>query len=392
MSGRIQVLFVGHRSEHTETLAAYLGGQPWFAVRRAWSIAGDRPEWSAAADGQADIVVLSLSENWQGSFDTMPALGSDLLVVGPGSDTAAIRAAMKSGARDFLSCPVSEEELSQALRQIGGDRRNQGREGRANDMVAVIGARGGAGASFIATSLAHIMTVNDQQHVALVDMDLQFGTQTLNLEMEVEHGLSEVLRMTKRLDAVALPGYMTRHDSGLCLLAELEDNLVLPGEIVDEDLDRLFDLLKIGFDYTIVDLPRQIDVVFSSVMGKAGHILLTMEQSVAHVRDIKRLLGILTREFAVPTEQITVLVNRYSDKSSISLEAISETIDHERLVSLPNDYRRAMGAVDSAKPIYSYAPGVPLTRALIDLSRRLRGEQVPQVPFLERMFGKLKAG
>ena len=166
---------------------------------------------------------------------------------------------------------------------------------------------------------------------------------------------------------------MTQHHSGLHLLPSMSENLGLPWEIPEASLTRVLELACQNYQHVIVDLPRQLDPLTSSVIEHADTILLVMQQSLTHLRDAKRLLQLFTNELGVAQEATEILVNRYSEKNPISLHDIRQTLKRDELVTIPNDYRRVSESVNAGEPLYENARGAAVTRTLQRLAQRLAG-------------------
>jgi len=279
--------------------------------------------------------------------------------------------------------PVPRVELIQAVRSIG---RERGPEQAAaspvamGGLIAVINAKGGSGASCIATNLAHIAATRDKAPVALLDMDLQFGALPLMLDLEPRNSLLEALGVAGQLDRMALMGYMTKHDSGVHVLSAMSDQLPLPWEVPTESVLKLLGVARQSYGRVVVDLPRQIDPLTSTALTQATHVVVVMQQSLAHIRDAKRMLRIITSNLGVPRDSVMVAVNRYNERDAVKLSDIQETVKPPALVVLPNDFRAVTESLNSGVPLMQYDDHAPITRALQDLLRRLEGGEATETP------------
>ena len=391
MIKKAEILLTGKKSKEAGAIESFLHDQPWFDIASEFGdVEASLSRLKHSDRKTPDIVVIFLGENWQDELKAAADANNgnfDLIVMGPPDNAQIMRQAMKIGARDYMSRKVSHEELVETLREISRNRSNL------KSVISVLNSKGGSGASFVAANLAHIMAARDKLNVALFDFDYQFGNQALNFNLEIEKGLSELLADVRSIDAVALKGYMVKHASGLYLLGDKLDPVTLPQDIRIDALDRVTDLLAQAFDQVIIDLPRQIDQLFLSVVSRSNRVILVMQQTLPHIMDTKRLLNILRYEFDVPREKITVLLNRYNEKSTLSIEKIEEAIGHSPLVLIPNDYKRVATVMDTATPLYEYAPTAPLTKALGALAFQLAGgEEDKSKPFFKRAFPSLFGG
>src|SRR6201991_4385137 len=106
--------------------------------------------------------------------------GTVVIASGQVNDVRLYRDLVASGIHDYLLKPLNPDALREAfahaqltlsapkLAELGTE--------RPHCAVAVIGTRGGSGASTIATSLAWLMSDKHTRSTALLDLDVHFGT------------------------------------------------------------------------------------------------------------------------------------------------------------------------------------------------------------------------
>ncbi len=320
-----------------------------------------------------DLLILLLDDQTVPALNQLTALPSSvrpaLLVIAPDNDNQQMRLAMQAGARDFFTSPVDSQELQKSLNQIIFDlRRGRSKQGM---LTTVINAKGGSGGSFIACNLAHIAATLSDSSVVLIDFDLQFGTQSLNLDIKPQHTIVEALHDVVQLDFDAIDGYMAPHKSGLRLLSTMHEQLVLPGEIPVESLDQLLTLTISNYDRVFIDLPRQIDPLSATILERSDQIVIIVQQSLAHMRDAKRLTKILKSEFNIAEKNILIVVNRYDANRGLDLKDIQATIECSALYKIPNDYDKVAQSTNLGIPLYEYARNSAITKALISLAESL---------------------
>ena len=324
-----------------------------------------------------DVLIYVSSELWA---EELAALGArppserpPTLVVGPAGDFTQFRMAMQAGARDFFTLPVSQEDLASALERISRDLKTETNRKTAK-LTVVINAKGGSGASVVATNIAHINALESERRTLLVDLDLQFGALPVYLNLAPNNGLFQALHDVDKLDSLAIEGLVLKHPGGLRVLATSPDELVMPQEVPGSRVAALFELLAESYDEIIVDMPRQIDPVTSLVIQHADRIVVMMEASLAHVRDAKRLLQILHQVLGVPDDRIKVVINRYDKNGSLQKSDIKNTLEQQDVMTLPSDFRRVNESVNLGSPLYDMARGAPITKRLLGLSRALTNQ------------------
>ena len=327
-----------------------------------------------------DALVLLVSENWRaelGALMERPVTERPpLLVVGHGGNVDLIRDAMRAGARDFFTPPVAETEVARFMEQLTRDKLAESARHAAR-LTAVINAKGGSGASMVAANLAHIRASTSEGRTALVDMDVQFGALPLYFNLTPRNGLVRALELVDSLDVVALEGYVQPHQSGLDLLAAAPDEIVSVAEVPESRVELLLQVMGQAYDDIVVDLPRWIGGSTATVLEHADRIAIVLEQSVAHLRDAKRLMSILRQEIHVSGSRVTLVVNRYSKSNAVGLKDIREALPHQEIVTLSNDFRRVTQSVNVGSPLLELAPRAVVTRELANLSRELRESAQP---------------
>jgi pilus assembly protein CpaE len=338
-----------------------------------------------------DLLILLLDDTTIDALNQLTALPSSmrpaLLVIAPHNDKQLMRLAMRAGARDFFSHPADKEELHKALNQIIFDlRRGRSQQGI---LTTVINAKGGSGSSFIACNLAHLAAVASDSSVVLMDFDLQFGAQSLNLDLKPQHTIVEALNDVAKLDFDAIDGYMTVHKSGLRMLSTVLEQLILPGEIAVENLDQLLTLAISHYNRIFVDLPRQIDPLSAAILDRSDQIVIVVQQSLVHLRDAKRLTRILKSEFNIAGKNIFIVINRYNSNGSIQIKDVENTLECENVFTIPNDYEKAAQSANLGIPLYDYARSAPITQAILSLTESLNvkiKDEFKEKSFFQRLF------
>lgn len=339
-----------------------------------------------------DILIFLLDKNNTAILNylaTLPkAVRPALLVISTTPDNNLMRLAMQAGARDFFTAPVDDRELHKALTRLLADCQYVG-DSSPGVLTTVVNAKGGSGGSLIACNLAHITAVASDAKVVLVDMDLQFGTQSLLLDLRTEHTMIEALGQIEDLDFMALDGYTAKHRSNLRLLSVLDENIVLPGEISVESINQLLAMTLNNYDRVFIDLPRLIDPVSAAILDKSDQIIIVVQQTLSHMRDAKRLIKILKTELNVTDKNILILVNRYNPNSSLQLKDIQSTLDELNIVMIPNDYERVASATNLGVPLFDYARNAPITQAILELAEILDVKIHPsfkKISFFKSLF------
>lgn len=393
MTKKLEILTVGRDKQELADLCAALDKTPGFHVDSR-HVTNGHVDPLHGISSLPDVLVLCLSANWreelQALADRPPATRPPVVVVAPSGDPQVMRLSMQAGARDFYTRPVDYQDLVSTLQQM--EQYSAVSQPDRSGLTVVINAKGGSGASLISANLAYAMSIDSGLHVALVDMDIQFGNLGLYLDLVPERGLLDALEVAEDLDKVALQAYMMKHRSGVEVMATTHNQVALPGEINADRLSRLLDLLLGAYDHVVIDLPRQIDLLTTTVLERADHIVLCMQQNLTHVQDACRLRNILRDELGVADRRMILAVNRYDTRNAVTLADIDKNLAGPVQVIIPNDYKRVSENVNLGITLYEQARGAPISKAINKLMQEICGYQsVPRRGLLTRVLGSLQS-
>lgn len=216
--------------------------------------------------------------------------GVSVVVVGDQQDVALFRQLLTIGVADYLVKPLTTEVL---LQVIGRDLTLSParRSARTGKIVTFTGARGGVGATSLATSLAWLIANRHNRRVAFVDLDTHGGGGPLLLDLEVG-GLAEALANAPQQDALLLDRAMVRHGERLfCLSAEKDFDQEARLDL--DALDQLLIQLEQQFHYVVLDLPRRPGPLYRFALERAAVQVVVVDRTLPAVHNVVRLTPLL---------------------------------------------------------------------------------------------------
>lgn len=388
MAKFVKVLIVGHSKETVASLEPILRKHPDVKSASRLLTNGTVDPLHGVRD-IPDVLMLELSQNWEDELQALnirpAAQRPKVIAAGASDDARVLRRAMQMGVRDFLNIPIDPHEVIAALQNLVDEKRAI-HSPVSQRITAVFNAKGGSGASFLASNLSHIMVQDLKLRVALVDLDLQFGTSALCLNLHPKVGIGDALFSAADIDTVALQGYMSKHESGLDVLASTPHGFVAPSEVSTDQLDHLLQVVASSYDHVVIDLPRIIDALTLSVMAKADRIVLVLQQYLSHLHDAKRFVQGLRGQFQDLDERLVIAINRFHNKASVSTRDIEQGLGCRAVFEIPNDYKRVSVAEDLGVPLFAHAPSAPVTKSLRQFAQSLSGVSPPARGLFKRMF------
>lgn len=273
-----------------------------------------------------------------------------VVAIGERNDVGVYRDLVQAGVIDYLVKPMTRTLLHNVLQPMfqGAEEPQTNFSQKVGKVVAVLGARGGVGATTIATNLAWYLSHRRSSRVALVDLDLVHGDGALLLDIKPVAGVREVLENPQRIDPLFLDRVMTRFGDRLFVLAA-EERVDQRVNIAPKALDTLLPLLRQQFHYVVLDLPRTEVELRQAAMEQAHMRLLVTDQTIRSIRDTHRFRPMLDNPKS--GQRNLLIVNRVGEQSAgaIDLNAIGKAAGVSVDAKVPYHPKSVLAAANSGK-------------------------------------------
>ncbi|MCJ8155929.1 pilus assembly protein CpaE [Sphingomonas sp. LaA6.9] len=300
--------------------------------------------------------------------------GTVVIAAGQVNDVRLYRDLVASGIQDYLLKPFSPDQLRDAFAQaqavFNAPKHLDPSAERPHLMTAVIGARGGVGASTIATSLAWLFGEKAGRSTAMLDLDVHFGTGALALDLEPGRGLTDAIENPSRIDGLFIERAMVKANEKLSILsaeAPLNQAMLTDGSA----FFQLQEEMRSAFECTVIDLPRAMLVQHPHLLHEAHAAVVVTELTLAAARDVIRILSWLKSN--APQARVMVIANRVpaGGAPEVSRKDFETSIERKVDLVVPLDQKVAAQAAKLGKPIAEAGKGSKLSTSLLDLSNRL---------------------
>jgi Flp pilus assembly CpaE family ATPase len=227
-----------------------------------------------------------------------------LLAVGTRESVASLRAALRGRARGFYVWPAEREGLLDGVAATSATSNDLERRAV---VVAVHGARGGAGCTFVATHLAQAFARRGSSCV-VVDADLEFGdlSHALGAGGDGVRTIADLVPVADELTAEHLAGVLYRHGSGFgALLAPPAPEL---GALRPDLLARAVQVAWSSFDVVVLHLPRALGDATRWAFEEADRVLEVLTLDVLSFRAAARATELLVPDRHA--DRVWFVVNR----------------------------------------------------------------------------------
>ncbi|MBB3981293.1 pilus assembly protein CpaE [Sphingobium fontiphilum] len=294
--------------------------------------------------------------------------GTVVIAAGQVNDVRLYRDLVASGIQDYLLKPFGADQLRDALTQAQAvfmAPRDAAPE-RPHVTVAVIGTRGGAGASTIATSMAWMLSEKKKRPTALLDLDVHFGTAALAMDLEPGRGLTDAIENPSRIDGLFIERAMVRASDTLAILsaeAPISQALMTDGGAFYQLLEEF----RLAFECSVIDMPRSMLIQHPHLMSDVNVAVIATELTLAAARDTIRLLSWMKTN--APQAQVLVVANRVQAPTpEISRKDFEQSIERKIDVIIPYDQKLGAQAAKLGKTLAETAKGGKIGAAFATLT------------------------
>ena len=214
--------------------------------------------------------------------------GTRVIVVGRTNEVNFYRDLVRRGVSDYLIAPVGTIDI---VRSVCGlfsapDAKPVGR------IIAVVGAKGGVGASTIAHNIAWTMARDLSLESVVTDLDLAFGTAGLDYNQDPPQGIADAVFSPDRIDTAFVDRLLSKCTEHLSLLAA-PATLERAYDFNAEAFDSIFDALRATVPCIVLDLPHLWSAWTQRTLVSADEILIVAAPDLANLRNAKNLFDYL---------------------------------------------------------------------------------------------------
>jgi len=317
--------------------------------------------------------------------------GTRVIVIGSANDLAPYRELVRRGVNDYVIGPVQVLDVVRSICSLfsASEAVTVGR------MIAVMGAKGGVGASTVAHNAAWAIARDLALDSVVIDLDLAFGTAGLDYNQDPVQGIANAVFSPDRLDS----SYMDR------LLAKCTDHLSLLAapatldQVYDfgaDAFDAIFDTLRMTTPCIVLDVPHQWTAWTKRALLGADDILIVAEPDLANMRNTRNMMNLL--KASRPNDRPPLYcLNQVGmpKRPEIEVKAFAKTIETQPIATIPFDSKMFGMAANNGQMIAEVAASHRTTKTFLQIARRLTGRPEPKKTrgaFLQPIIKKLRGG
>jgi pilus assembly protein CpaE len=331
------------------------------------------------------------SEDILGGLDQLAPVcdaGTRVIIIGRMNDVALYRELVRRGVSDYLIAPVG---ALQVVRSVCGlfsapDAKPVGR------VIAVVGAKGGVGASTLAHNIAFSIARDLVLDAVVTDLDLAFGTAGLDFNQDPPQGIAEAVFSPDRIDNAFIDRLLSKCTDHLSLLAA-PATLDHVYDFGADAFESIFDSLRATVPCVVLDVPHQWTGWTKQTLVGADDILIVAAPDLANLRNTKNLYDFL--KAARPNDQRPLYcLNQIGvpKRPEIKAADFAKALDDEPIAAIPFEPQLFGAAANNGQMIAEISANHRTAELLRQLAQKLTGRVEPKKKsssLLSPLFEKL---
>ncbi|WP_407155645.1 CpaE family protein [Bradyrhizobium sp. STM 3557] len=295
--------------------------------------------------------------------------GTRVVVIGGPEDTVAYRELVRRGVNDYVVGPVETLDIIRCICSLfsASEAVTTGR------IIAVVGAKGGVGASTVAHNIAWTMARDLTLDSVVIDLDMAFGTAGLDYNQDPAQGIANAIFQPDRPDTALMERLLAKCGEHLNLLAA-PATLERVYDFGAEAFDAIFDTLRMTQQCIVLDIPHQWSAWTRHALINADDILVVAEPDLANLRNTKNLLA--TLKSSRPNDRPPLYcLNQVGmpKRPEIDLKRFAKTVESEPVATIPFDCKLFGTAANNGQMIAEIAALSRTTKLFHGLAKRLAG-------------------
>jgi len=360
-------IFAAYDRPESQTLLQDLARDPRLS-RAEFQIA--RGGIDAALNHSADLYVLETTLERAAMLDALDRLravspSARIVIISPVNDIALLRDLAARNVSDYIVPPASADKIASSLCALFAN-------SYPASVIAVIGARGGIGASTIAQNLAWSIAERQQQRTTLVDLDFSFGAAAANFRHAQSASTRDVLN-SENVEA-SLVQSLSQPTPHLQLLPAPAKTDAL--DVLDEAFDELLSNLKRTARYVVLDLPHAWEPWVRTALREADEVVIVAGPDLASLRNADNMLKLLRSERDKPSApQVVLSMCGLPKRPEIPLKDFAQALKTQPLASFNFEPELFAAAEADGQMIFEVMPDSKAALQLDTLASLLTGQE-----------------
>ena len=354
MKSVLSIALIGPDEDRRRAFMNVLSGRQSTEIQEFNSYPKNLDDLPQTVGNRFDVVIIDADCDPDYVFDLVARICSTspacVMCYSAESDVKQAVRFMRAGAREYFALPLVPAEVAGALTRASIPQAASAvvqAPKTAGQVFVFLGTKGGCGVTTIAANFAISVSTETSQSTLLIDLGQPLGDAGLNLGMIANYSTANALRDYSRLDGSFLNTLITKHETGLSVLAAPSE---FPKEFPPiEAFDRLIAVARQSYHYVVIDLGSRVDLMDSSLFDESSTVFLITQVGISELRNANRFIS---QYFGLRGRSLQIVLNRYTSNMLLFDDAqITKALTRPAHWKVPDDYSTARRTLATATPI-----------------------------------------
>ena len=284
--------------------------------------------------------------------------------------------ALQSGADDYLSKPVTSQELLRHVDKLLTEKSTTDKNKPPCFVIAVYGFHGGVGRTTLATNLAIALRETSKQEVCLVDFSVSGGQAAMHLRLTSQAGWADLLT-SGTLEWRNIQHTLLTHETGLKLLPAPTVPQP-PTQPTTEMTQALLGHLREHMQFVVVDLPPMLSASVKGTLAMSDLGLHVLMPDVIAVQTAVRTDRVVSSMGLTPKERSHIL-NHREGQSALARAIVERGLNARIPLEIGYDRNQVRALAQGTPLMTSGGTPSPLSASLRVMAEALWQKVLAQV-------------
>jgi pilus assembly protein CpaE len=312
-----------------------------------------------------------------------------VVVIGHYNDVTLYRDLVRSGVSEYMVAPVSLADILAVISNIYVSAEST----PIGKTIAVIGAKGGVGSSTISHNLSWAISTLFKNEVVIADMDLPFGTASINFDRDPPQGIAEAVFSPERIDETYLDRLLEQCSEKLSLLAA-PSSLERIYDFEADAFSQIIDTAQRTAPTVVLDIPHGWNGWTKTTLARADEVVIVASPELANLRNTKNILDML-RKLRPNDKQPFLILNQVgiAKRPEITPNDFCSPLGIDPIAIIPFDAQFFGNATNNGRMLAETDANHATVKIINEIAHIVTGRQEvksKQKPGLQSMLAKLR--
>jgi pilus assembly protein CpaE len=293
-----------------------------------------------------------------------------VIVIGYANDVTVYRDLLSWGVSEYMVAPVDAIAIVGAISRLYQST-GTSKLGRS---LAFVGAKGGVGSSTVATNVASMIARQQGCDVILTELDLPFGSASVDFNLDPGQGIAQALQDPTRLDDVLLERLLTKCEDHLSVLTA-PATLAQSYDLEESAFVRVIELAQTSVPFVVLDVPHIWTSWAKKTLLMADDVTITAMPNLANLRNARNLVELL--KAARPNDGPPKLVlNQVGapKRSEIKPAKFAAALEIEVIACLPYDPSTMSTAANQGRMVADASARSAVAKSFAKIAQTFTGQ------------------